>query len=46
MTPLDFAMDAGDSLSASNGSQFSSRHDDKSGPGAGCVGTHQDYPGW
>ena len=44
MSPLDFAMDAGDSMSASNGSQFSHKSDNKSG--AGCVGMHQNYPGW
>ena len=44
MPPLDFAMDAGDSLSAANGSQFSSTLDDKSS--AGCVGMHQESPGW
>ena len=44
MPPLDFAMDAGDSLSAANGSQFSSKLEDKSG--AGCVAMHDEYPGW
>ena len=43
-SPLDFAMDAGDSLSASNGSEFSSRTDDRTG--AGCPGMHDDHPGW
>ena len=42
--PLDFAMDAGDSLSASNGSEFSTRTDDRTG--AGCPGMHDDHPGW
>lgn len=42
--PLDFAMDAGDSLSASNGSEFSSRTDDRTR--AGCPGMHDDHPGW
>ena len=37
-------MDAGDSLSASNGSEFSSRTDDRTG--AGCPGMHDDHPGW
>ena len=44
MPPLDFAMDAGDSLSASNGSEFSSRTDDRTGDG--CPGMHDDHPGW
>ena len=46
MPPLDLAMDAGDSLSATNGSQFSWRDDDKSGAADCVVGKHHYYPGW
>ena len=47
MPPSDFAMDAGDSLSSSNGSKFSSSISDVSG--SDCVARHGKYgndPGW
>ena len=44
MPPTDFAMDAGDSLSSSNGSKFSSNISDVSG--SDCVARHHDDPGW
>ena len=44
MPPTDFAMDAGDSLSSTNGSKFSTSISDVSG--SDCVARHHNDPGW
>ena len=50
MPPVNFAMDAGDSLSASDESKFSMANDDNSifpnGSQGDCLAMHDGYPGW